>query len=44
MGTTNFVLKTRYEKDGSDFKDKISKIVKKIPNVSGWVKKNRFSR
>ena len=27
IDTTNFVLKTKYEKDGSDVKDKISKIV-----------------
>ena len=39
---TNFVLKTEYEKDGSDFEDKISKINKKIPDVSGLVKKHRF--
>ena len=29
IDTTNFVLKTKYEKDGSDFEDKISKIHKK---------------
>ena len=29
IDTTNFVLKTKYEKDGSDFEDKISKIDKK---------------
>ena len=40
--TTNFVLKTKYKKDGSDFEDKISKVDKKIPDVSGLVKKNRF--
>ena len=38
IDTTNFVLKTKYEKDGSDFEDKISKIDKKIP-VSDLVKK-----
>ena len=27
--TTNFVSRTKYEKDGSDFEDKISKIDKK---------------
>ena len=42
IDTTNFVKKTKYEKDGSGFKDKISKIDKKIPDVSGLVKKNRF--
>ena len=34
IDTTNFVLKIEYEKDGSDFEDKISKIHKKIPDVS----------
>ena len=43
IDTTNFVLKTKYEKDGSDFEDKISKIDKKIPDVSGWVKKTDFN-
>ena len=42
IDTTNFVSRTKYEKDGSDFDDKISKIDKKIPDVSGLVKKNRF--
>ena len=42
IDTTNFVLKTKYEKDGSDFEDKISKIDKKIPDVSDLVKKNRI--
>ena len=40
IDTTNFVLKTKYEKDGSGFEDKISKIDKKIPDVSILVKKN----
>ena len=39
IGTTNLFLKTKYEKDGSDFEDKISKIDKKIPDVSSLVKK-----
>ena len=33
IDTTNFVKKTNYEKDGSDFEDKINKVDKKIPNV-----------
>ena len=41
IDTTNFVLKTKYEKDGSDFADKIKKVDKKIPDVSGLVKKNK---
>ena len=43
IDTTNFVLKARYEKDGSDFEDKISKIDKKIPEVSGLVKTTDFN-
>ena len=39
IDTTNFVLKTKYEKDESDFEDKISKIDKKISDVTGLVKK-----
>ena len=39
IDTKKFVLKTKYEKDGSDFEDKISKEDKKIPDVSGLVKK-----
>ena len=43
IDTTNFVKKTKYEKeDGSDFEDKINKIDKKIPDISSLVKKNRF--
>ena len=37
IDTTNFVSRTKYEKDGSDFKDKISKVEKKIPNASDLV-------
>ena len=43
IDTTNFVLKTKYEKDGSDFEDKINKIDKKIPDVSDLVKKTNFN-
>ena len=35
--------KTKYEKDGSDFEDKISKTDKKIPDVSSLVKKTDFN-
>ena len=42
IDTKNFVLKTKYKKDGSNFENKISKIDKNIPDVSGLVKKNRF--
>ena len=43
IDTINFVLKTKYEKDGSDFEDKISKIDKKIPLVSDLVRKTDFN-
>ena len=42
IDTTNFILKTKYEKDESDFEDKINKIDKKITDISDLVKKNRF--
>ena len=43
IDTTNFVLKTKHEKDGSDFQDKISKIDKKVPDVSDLVEKPDFN-
>ena len=40
IDTKDFVKKkNKYEKDGSDFEDKISKIDKKIPDVTDLVKK-----
>ena len=39
IDNTNFVSRTKYEKDGSEFEDKINKIEKKIPNFSHLVKK-----
>ena len=42
IDNTYFVSRTKYEKDGSDFEDKIDKINKKIPDVTNLVKKNRF--
>ena len=39
IDTTNFVQKAKHEKNRSDFEDKISNIDKKIPDVSGLVKK-----
>ena len=41
IDTTNFVLKSKYEKDGSDFEDKISKIDRKFLMLVTWLK-NRF--
>ena len=38
IDTTSFVKKTKYEKDGSDFEDKINKIDKKVPDISSLVK------
>ena len=43
IDTTNFVLRTRCEKDGSDFEEKINKIDKKNPDVSDLVKKTDFN-
>ena len=43
IDNTNFVSRSKYEKDGSDFEDKIDKIEKKIPNVSNLVKKTDFN-
>ena len=40
IDTTNFVLKTKYEKDGSDFEEKINKIKKKkFLMLVAWLKK-----
>ena len=43
IDTTNVVKKTKYEKDGPDFEDKINKVNKKIPDVSGLGKKIDFN-
>ena len=42
IDTSNFVKK-KYEKDGSDFEGKISKMDKKVPDVSSLVKKTNFN-
>ena len=39
IDTTNFVLKTKYEKDGSDFEDKTNKIDKKYLMLVAWLRK-----
>ena len=39
IDTTNFVFRTKYEKDGSDFEKKIIDVDRKVPDVSGLVKK-----
>ena len=41
--TTNFVSKIKYEKDRSDFEDKIRKVGQKIPDISDLVKKTDFN-
>ena len=43
IDTTKFVLRIKYENDGSDFKDKINKVDKKIADVSSLVKKADFN-
>ena len=43
IDNTNFVSRTKYEKDGSDFEDKINKIEKKILDVSDLVKKSALT-
>ena len=43
IDTTNFVSKTKSEKDRSDFEDKISKVGKKNPDISELVKKTDFN-
>ena len=43
IDTTDFVKETKYEKNGSDFEDKISKIDKKVPDISSLVKKTDFN-
>ena len=39
IDTTNFVLKTKYEKNGSDFEDKINKVDKKFLMLVTWLRK-----
>ena len=43
IDNTNFVSRTKYEKDGSDFEDKIDKADKKIPDVTNLVKETYFN-
>ena len=43
IDATNFVSRTKYEKDGPDFEDKINKVEKKIPDVSDLVKKSALT-
>ena len=43
IGATNFVSRTKYEKDGPDFEGKINKVEKKILNVSNLSKKSSLT-
>ena len=43
IDNTNFVLRTKYEKDGTDFEDKIDKIDKKYLILLVWLKKIDFN-
>ena len=43
VGKVNNIDTTNFEKDVSDFEDKISKIEKNIPDVSDFVKKTDFN-
>ena len=43
IDTANFIKKNKYEKDGSDFEDKINNVDKKIPDVSSLVKQTDFN-
>ena len=39
IDTTNFALKTKYERDGSDFEEKINKVDKKFLMLVTWLRK-----
>ena len=43
IDTTNFVKKNKYEKDGTDFEDKINKIDKKYQMLLVWLNKTDFN-
>ena len=43
IDNTKFFSRTKYEKGGSDFENKIDKIDKKIPDVTNLVKKTDFN-
>ena len=38
----DLLKKNKYEKDGSDFEDKVNKLAKKIPDISGLFKQTDF--
>ena len=43
IDTSNFVSRTKFEKDGSDFEDKLTKIENKIPDVSDLATKSSIT-
>ena len=43
IDTSNYVSRTKYEKDGVDFEDKLTKIEGKIPDISDLAKKSSIS-
>ena len=43
IDNTDFISRIKYEKDGSDFEDKINKIEKKIPDISNLVKESALT-
>ena len=43
IDNTNFVLKTKCKKDGSDFEDKNQQDKQKIPDANGLLKKTNFN-
>ena len=42
VDTSNFVTRTKFSTDSNSLDDKIDKVDKKFPDVTGFVKKNRF--
>ena len=43
IDVSKYVSRTKYEKDGSDFEDKLTKIDKKIPDISNLATKSSIT-
>ena len=43
IDTSNFVSRTKYEKDGSDFEDKLTKTANKIPDITSLATKSSIT-
>ena len=43
VDASNYVSRTKYEKDGSEFEDKLTKIENKIPDISDLAKKSSIT-